>query len=44
MINNYGLEPIQCFRIGKKQSTDIKLITDVITDVYNYKNINDIYI
>lgn len=44
MINNYGLEPIQCFRTGKKQSTDIKLITDVITDVYNYKNINDIYI
>ena len=44
IIHNYGLEPIQCFRIGKKQSTDIKLITDVITDINIYKNINNIYI
>tara|TARA_B100001121_G_scaffold310305_1_gene340576 strand:- start:3632 stop:4333 length:702 start_codon:yes stop_codon:yes gene_type:complete len=44
IIHNYGLEPIQCFRIGKKQSTDIKLITDVITDMNIYKNINNVYI
>lgn len=44
IINNFGLEPIQCFRIGKKQSTDIKLITDVITDINIYKNISNIYI
>lgn len=39
IISDYGLEPIQCFRLGKKQSTDIKLITDVITDM-NYNNNN----
>lgn len=44
IINNYGLEPIQCFRIGKKQSTDIKLITDVITDINIYNNIDNIFI
>ena len=38
MISDYGLEPIQCFRLGKKQSTDIKLITDVITDMNYYNN------
>jgi len=40
LVNQYGLEPIQCFRLGKKQSTDIKLITDVITDIHYYNNIN----
>ena len=47
MISDYGLEPIQCFRLGKKQSTDIKLITDVITDMNYYnisKGINNNYI
>ena len=33
IVIDYGLEPIQCFRIGKKQSTDIKLITDVTNDI-----------
>ena len=44
ILNLYGLEPIQCFRIGKKQSTDIKLITDVINDINTFNNINDIFI
>ena len=44
IINDYGLEAIQCFRLGRKQSTDIKLITDVIYDMTIYKDIKDIYI
>ena len=44
LLDKYGLEPIQCFRIGKKQSTDIKLITDVISDVHTFKHINNIYL
>ena len=45
IISDYGLEPIQCFRLGKKQSTDIKLITDVITDMnYNNNYIQNVYI
>ena len=41
---DYGLEPIQCFRIGKKQSTDIKLITDVVNDINNIFIIRKIYL
>ena len=26
------MEPIQCFRISKKQTTDIRLITDLLND------------
>ena len=44
LLNKYGLEPIQCFRLGKKQSTDIKLITDLITDINSYGYINNIYL
>jgi hypothetical protein len=44
IVIDYGLEPIQCFRIGKKQSTDIKLITDVTNDIYSNNNINHIYL
>jgi len=44
IVIDYGLEPIQCFRIGKKQSTDIKLITDVTNDICSNNNINHIYL
>lgn len=44
IVLDYGLEPIQCFRIGKKQSTDIKLITDLTNDICSNKNINHIYL
>uniref|UniRef100_A0A6C0J4P1 NYN domain-containing protein n=1 Tax=viral metagenome TaxID=1070528 RepID=A0A6C0J4P1_9ZZZZ len=44
IVIDYGLEPIQCFRIGKKQSTDIKLITDVSNDICSNNNINHIYL
>ena len=35
-IIQYALEPIQCFRVNKKQSTDIKMITTIISDINNY--------
>jgi uncharacterized LabA/DUF88 family protein len=38
-IIQYGLEPIQCFRISKKQSTDVKMITTIISDIHSY-NLN----
>jgi len=40
IIEKYGLEPIQCFRHNKKQSTDIYLITQVINDTYFLPRIN----
>lgn len=43
IINDYGIEPIQCFRIGRKQSTDMKLITDVMMDCSLYNNHTNIY-
>ena len=39
-INSNGLEPIQCFRQNKKQSTDICLITHILNDLYHYPVIN----
>ena len=44
LIYDYGLETIQCFRIGKKQSTDIKLITDLVEDIHLHNNISNIYL
>ena len=44
IVLDYGLEPIQCFRIGKKQSTDIKLITDLTNDICSNNEINHIYL
>ena len=41
---DYGLEPIQCFRMGKKQSTDIKLITDLVNDINSTFYIEHIYL
>ena len=43
-VLKYGLEAIQCFRINKKQSTDIKLITDLMNDIYTNNNIEKIYL
>lgn len=43
-VLDYGLEPIQCFRIGRKQSTDIKLITDLTNDICSNNEINHIYL
>lgn len=40
IIEKYGLEPIQCFRHNKKQSTDIYLITQVISDTFFYPRID----
>lgn len=39
-VNSNGLEPIQCFRQNKKQSTDICLITHLLNDLYHYPIIN----
>ena len=44
IVLDYGLEPIQCFRIGRKQSTDIKLITDLTNDICSNNKINHIYL
>lgn len=44
IVLNYGLEAIQCFRIAQKQSTDIKLITDLIEDIHNIHNLTHIYL
>ena len=41
-VIDYGLEPIQCFYIGKKQSTDVKLITDISFDICSNNNIKHI--
>ena len=43
-IYDYGLEPVQCFRIAQKQSTDIKLITDLIEDLHTIDVINNIFL
>ena len=43
-IIKYGMEPIQCFRISKKQTTDIRLITDLLDDIYTNNNIKHIYL
>ena len=43
IVINYGFKTIKCFRIGKKQSTDIKLITDLTNDLY-LNNLNHIYL
>ena len=43
-IIKYGMEPIQCFRISKKQTTDIRLITDLLNDIYTNDNIKHIYL
>jgi uncharacterized LabA/DUF88 family protein len=40
IIEKYGLEPIQCFRHNKKQSTDIYLITQVTSDTFFYPRID----
>ena len=44
IVLDYGLEPIQCFRIGRKQSTDIKLITDLTNDICSNNEIKHIYL
>ena len=38
-VNDYGLEPVQCFRQNKKQSTDIYLITQMMNDIFFYSHI-----
>lgn len=43
-IIKYGMEPIQCFHISKKQTTDIRLITDLLNDIYTNDNIKHIYL
>lgn len=43
-VIEYGFEPIQCFRTNKKQTTDIRLITDIINDIYTNDNIKKIYL
>jgi uncharacterized LabA/DUF88 family protein len=40
-VNEYGLEPIQCFRQNKKQSTDIYLITQMMNDIFFYPHIHN---
>lgn len=40
-VNDYGLEPIQCFRQNKKQSTDIYLITQMMNDIFFYPHIHN---
>lgn len=40
VINEYKLEAIQCFRHAQKQSTDVHMITDIITDLFMYQNIS----
>lgn len=41
-IENYGLESVQCFRHSKKQSTDIYLITELMSDLHLYTNLTKI--
>ena len=41
LISEYGLEPIQCFRHNKKQSTDIYLITQMINDLFFFPHIQN---
>ena len=42
LIINLGLEPMQCFRHNKKQSSDIYLITDLINDLHYYSDLTKI--
>jgi uncharacterized LabA/DUF88 family protein len=41
-IQNNGLEAVQCFRHNKKQSTDIYLITQLISDLFFFPRIEHI--
>lgn len=42
LIIKLGLEPMQCFRHNKKQSSDIHLITDLINDLHYYSYLTKI--
>lgn len=42
LIIDLGLEPMQCFRHNKKQSSDIHLITDLINDLHYYSDLTKI--
>lgn len=41
-IQKFGLEPVQCFRHNKKQSTDIYLITQLMSDLFFFPRIEHI--
>ena len=41
-VLDYGLEAIQVFRMNRKQSTDIHLITDLIKDINNFSFLDTI--
>ena len=42
IIEKYGLEAVQCFRHSKKQSTDIYLITQLISDTFFFPQMSHI--